>query len=100
MSDPLAGSVSEALWPIDAACREHPNPELWFPERGQTTERARDICYGCRVRDECLRYAIEHDVDAGIWGGLSPQERRQASSSRYQKRHPSAASHRSSPGPR
>jgi WhiB family redox-sensing transcriptional regulator len=88
MSDPLAVIIDPGLWQRDAACREHPNPELWFPARGQTAERARDICYGCRVRDECLQYAIEHDIDAGIWGGLSPQERRQASASRDQKPRP------------
>jgi len=28
------------------------------------------------VRDTCLQWAMEHNQDSGVWGGLSEDERR------------------------
>ena len=36
----------------------------------------------CEVREQCLKWAIEHDERFGIWGGMSERERR-----RYKKEH-------------
>lgn len=36
---------------------------------------AKQICRGCSVRADCLRYALAHAEPHGIWGGLTPQER-------------------------
>lgn len=37
-------------------------------------EQARAICAGCPVREACLAAGIAEDH--GIWGGLTPRERR------------------------
>ena len=50
--------------------------DLFFPERGASTRRAKAICDGCPVRGECLDYALAHGEKFGIWGGLSERERR------------------------
>ncbi|MBM02858.1 MAG: hypothetical protein CMH43_03980 [Micrococcales bacterium] len=34
------------------------------------------VCRRCPVVDECLRWALESGQDAGVWGGLSEDERR------------------------
>jgi hypothetical protein len=51
-----------------------------YPEPGESTAVAKALCARCLVRDECLDYALEREAtkaDAvGIWGGLSPKERR------------------------
>ena len=52
------------------------DPELFFPERGASTEDAKAVCRACVVREECLTYALEHCERHGIWGGLSERERR------------------------
>ncbi|MDQ5816234.1 MAG: WhiB family transcriptional regulator [Actinomycetota bacterium] len=57
------------------ACVGAPDPDLWFPERGQSAEPARRICARCPVRPECLHWALEKD-ELGVWGGLSPRERK------------------------
>lgn len=31
----------------------------------------------CPVQHECAEHAIENDEPAGLWGGLTPQRRRQ-----------------------
>lgn len=36
---------------------------------------ARQVCAGCVVREECLEYGMS-EVDFGMYGGLTPKERR------------------------
>lgn len=37
---------------------------------------AKNICAACPVRNLCLEFALDHDEDFGVWGGLTPRERR------------------------
>lgn len=39
-------------------------------------QRAKAVCEGCSVREECLDYALENNERYGIWGGLTDAERR------------------------
>jgi WhiB family redox-sensing transcriptional regulator len=52
------------------------DPDLFFPERGQSCAEAKAVCAGCAVRSECLEYALAKPEKFGIWGGLSERERR------------------------
>ena len=52
------------------------NPDLFFPERGQSTKEAKEVCQGCVVRVDCLEYALRNNEHFGVWGGLSGRERR------------------------
>ena len=67
-------------WVHRARCKDE-DPELFFPV-GTTgpaalqIERARTICMQCEVRTECLEWAMITGQDAGVWGGLSEEERR------------------------
>jgi WhiB family redox-sensing transcriptional regulator len=67
-------------WRHDSACRDE-DPELFFPI-GNTgpallqIEEAKAVCRRCDVIDECLQWALETGQDAGVWGGLSEDERR------------------------
>ena len=75
-------------WRHRAACREY-DPETWFPvgNSGPALEQeneAKAICRTCPVISGCLRWALDTGQDAGIWGGLSEDERRQMR--RHQKR--------------
>lgn len=62
-------------WHQQALCTQT-DPEAFFPDKGGSTREAKRICSGCEVRKECLDYALSHDQRFGIWGGLSPRERR------------------------
>lgn len=70
-----------AEWRERAACRDE-DPELFFPigdgalAQAQM-ERAKAICARCPVVRECLAWALKTGQDAGVWGGLTEQERRQ-----------------------
>ena len=65
-----------AEWVARAACVGH-DPDLWFPDKGQhnTSKRARAICRECPVLDECRAFGLAHNL-AGIWGGLTSDQRR------------------------
>src|SRR5207237_8553548 len=67
-------------WRHEAACREV-DPELFFPIGNSgpallQIEEAKQVCRRCTVMEECLRWAIESGQDAGVWGGMSEDERR------------------------
>jgi WhiB family redox-sensing transcriptional regulator len=38
---------------------------------------AKAVCARCPVVHECLSWALETGQDAGVWGGLTEEERRQ-----------------------
>ena len=67
-------------WRFQAACREE-DPELFFPV-GNTgpallqIEEAKSLCRICPVMERCRQWAFDSGQDAGVWGGLSEDERR------------------------
>ena len=76
----MASVVQESRWRDRAACLEV-NPDLFFPI-GNTgsallqIEVAKQVCRRCAVTETCLRWAMATGQDAGVWGGLSEDERR------------------------
>ncbi|WP_189062280.1 WhiB family transcriptional regulator [Longimycelium tulufanense] len=67
-------------WRHQAACKNE-DPELFFPigNRGPARQQiieAKSVCARCPVRPECLTWAPESGQDAGVWGGMSEDERR------------------------
>jgi WhiB family transcriptional regulator, redox-sensing transcriptional regulator len=66
-------------WRADAACRDS-DPELFFPDDDNRFARAhlktaKLICRGCAVSASCLNWALASGQEAGIWGGLTEDER-------------------------
>jgi WhiB family transcriptional regulator, redox-sensing transcriptional regulator len=64
-----------ARWRELAACRGD-DLVLFFPERGESAEPARQVCARCPVREPCLDYAVTNRIAYGVWGGLTGRERR------------------------
>lgn len=62
-------------WQSDALCAQI-SPELFFPEKGGSTQAAKKICAQCEVGRECLDDALGRKDQSGIAGGFSPQERK------------------------
>jgi WhiB family redox-sensing transcriptional regulator len=66
-------------WQDEAACQDA-DPELFFPDGDIRSARAQDttaklICRGCPVSAACLNWALASAQQAGIWGGLTEDER-------------------------
>ncbi|MFF2659453.1 WhiB family transcriptional regulator [Kitasatospora sp. NPDC058032] len=63
----------------------YPDPEEIGPEAAEWAERrAKMICAGCPVRTMCLELALERREPEGVFGGLTPAERRTVSARRHQ----------------
>lgn len=52
------------------------DPDLFFPDRGESLAPAQAICAECIVADECLEFALANGERFGVWGGTSERERR------------------------
>ena len=67
-------------WRDQAACR-HADARLFFPA-GRSgggvghTKAAQAVCRRCPVQEACLRFALETNQEAGVWGGKDEDERR------------------------
>lgn len=74
-------------WTSNATCRDHEDPDLWFPSSyiggpaNRQLHEARAECLSCPVRQACLDEAMrkERGLSAdgrhGVVGGLTPAER-------------------------
>lgn len=77
-------------WRSQSACTDE-DPELFFPigSTGPAIDQiaeAKKVCARCEVREPCLEYAISSNQDAGVWGGLSEDERRSLKRKRQRQR--------------
>lgn len=81
---------AEMWWIAHARCLGE-DPELFFPvgtgpdARSQEAE-AKAVCAGCPVREDCLEWSLRTFQDAGIWGGLGEEERREIRRARRRER--------------
>ena len=71
--------TTRGQWWAAAACRSA-DPDLFFPisDSGPAlmqAAQAKAICATCRVRRECLAFALRTGQIHGIWGGTTEDER-------------------------
>jgi len=75
----MTATGSATNWRSAAACLLA-DPDLFFPISAagpaeRQVMRAKTICGGCPVREECLKFALSHELSYGIWGGTTPEDR-------------------------
>lgn len=68
---------SVEAWFENAACASH-GAEVFFPPSDVpgASQKAKTICAGCPVQEECLDFALETAQSEGVWGGMDAGERR------------------------
>jgi WhiB family redox-sensing transcriptional regulator len=71
--------ITSGPWRSAAACRSA-DPDLLFPisDSGPALKQVAEalaICATCRVRCECLAFALRTGQVHGIWGGTTEHER-------------------------
>lgn len=76
----LAPHHEDRRWLHLAVCRDE-SPELFFPAGNSgpalaQIAEAKSVCNRCPVKSECLAWSLESNQDAGVWGGLSEDDRR------------------------
>ncbi len=83
-------------WRDRAAC-VGADTDLFFPI-GSTgfavlqVREAKQVCAPCPVRSLCLDWAVKLNIDHGVWGGLSEEERRSLKRRQTRKRAATAIS--------
>jgi WhiB family transcriptional regulator, redox-sensing transcriptional regulator len=78
----MTANGSAVNWRAAGACLSA-DPDLFFPISSagpaeRQIARAKMICAGCRVRRECLDFALSHSQVYGIWGGTTREDRQRA----------------------
>jgi WhiB family redox-sensing transcriptional regulator len=71
-------------WMGKAACKDMIGDEIFYPSPGAEAKevrlrreaQAKAICAQCNVANECLDFAVSTRQSDGIWGGTTPEERR------------------------
>ena len=82
--DILVPKVSELVILIDKVgsvpCSSYPELFFYEPYQGLTPaeaiEAAKSLCAECPIRAQCLQVAVETKQPLGVWGGLTPEERK------------------------
>ncbi len=77
-------------WRFHALCLDE-DPELFFPVGTappalEQVDRAKAICRRCPVQAQCLEWSLVTCQDAGVWGGLDEEERREIRRARRRAR--------------
>jgi WhiB family redox-sensing transcriptional regulator len=67
-------SINSYDWAARGACRST-DPDTLFVQ-GAAQNRAKTVCMSCPVRTECLADALDHQIEFGVWGGMTERERR------------------------
>lgn len=60
-------------WLDEAYCRQHDDPDLWFPVSlsPNAARRALQLCRTlCPVQRECAALALRQEYIIGIWAGV------------------------------
>jgi WhiB family redox-sensing transcriptional regulator len=64
-------------WQKDAVCGRPENREkqdFFFSSKTDEKYQAKNMCYSCPVRRDCIKYALETKQIWGIWGGRDEGE--------------------------
>ena len=74
-------------WKDNAACKGM-DYDTFFPAVGynQHDMQARTICEHCPVKQPCLMFAVNNHIQYGIWGGLTPIQRKRIRPTKWQTR--------------
>lgn len=65
----------DVTWQIEAACRRWPDPDVFFPDRGDEDTAILLLCSDCPVAIQCRTQALRERQRYGVWGGLTERDR-------------------------
>jgi WhiB family redox-sensing transcriptional regulator len=67
----------EFKWQDESACSKPENEDIrenFFSAKIEKKYEAKNLCFSCPVRKECMLFALEHKQIWGIWGGRDEME--------------------------
>jgi WhiB family transcriptional regulator, redox-sensing transcriptional regulator len=86
-------ALRQLRWQQQAACRPYPT-WWWFTADCPEAVEAFVVCTNCRVREDCLNFAVDHPELVGIWAATTERDRAEL---RRVRREVSADRHRLRP---
>lgn len=65
-------------WARDAECAKPENSHVAFFDQVTPEQKneAKNLCFACPVRKDCIKYALERNTGDGVWGGRDENELR------------------------
>lgn len=82
----LRNPDSDWSWHDDALCQTRKDVDFFSGLRTEMGEALR-VCDQCVVRDECLYFAVDNQIEEGVWGGTTAQQRREARTGKARRKH-------------
>lgn len=73
----MSDNFKDTSYQKDALCAKKENSkymEFFFSEEPEEKYQAKNLCYQCPVRRDCIKYALESKQIWGIWGGKDENE--------------------------
>lgn len=77
-------------WYAYAACHGQ-DTNLFYPPKHLKATAAKQVCARCPVATQCLEYALDMNDMNGVWGGMSPEERKEIRRARNRQEEQEAA---------
>ena len=77
----MSSKFGSMEWHEDAACRKRENKwmaKFFYSNVPAEKYDAKNLCFTCPVRGECLKWALDNKQIWGIWGGKDESEIRRA----------------------
>jgi WhiB family redox-sensing transcriptional regulator len=74
-------SLNDVNWQDSSECAKPENKKIskfFFSNKPEEKYAARNLCFSCDVRRECLKYALDNKQIHGVWGGKEEAEIRRA----------------------
>lgn len=76
-------NLEDIGWHSRARCAENTEEAkaikpFFFSAAADEQQRARTFCFGCSVRSECLKWALDTKQLWGVWGGRTEDDIRRA----------------------
>lgn len=70
-------NLDDPSWQEQGTCQtQDVDPEIFYPDAAADAPRAIAVCGSCPVQTVCLIWAMAHKEQYGIWGGMTPADRR------------------------
>lgn len=73
----MSNKKHDMEWQKDALCSAPENKdkvEMFFSDEPEEKYQAKNLCFQCPVRKDCIKYALESKEIWGIWGGKDENE--------------------------
>ena len=70
-------SNDEFVWQNESVCAKKENEkkvEWFFSDDPEEKYAAKNLCFTCPVRKDCIKYALEEKQIWGVWGGRDENE--------------------------